>query len=130
MTIDTSALVAIVRAEPASQRCLDLMLVASSRRVSAGNLLEAYLVIDGGRDPALSAKLDSLIEELRLVVEPVTHEHVQIARDAFHRYGKGSGHGASLNYGDCFAYAIARLRDELLLFVGNDFAKTDIVQAT
>jgi ribonuclease VapC len=108
---------------------MGLMLASSARRISAGNLLETYLVIDGGRNSTLSTKLDSLIDALRLVIEPVTSDHVQIARDAFRRYGKGSGHGARLNYGDCFAYALARSRNEPLLFIGNDFAQTDITPA-
>src|SRR5690606_19430427 len=99
------------------------------RRISAGNLLEAYMVIDGVGNPILSPKLDAIIINLRLIVEPVTAEHIRIARDAFRQYGKGSGHSARLNYGDCFAYALARDRDEPLLFIGNDFAQTDITQA-
>lgn len=87
------------------------------------------MVIDGNRSSVLSAKLDRIIDELRLVVEPVTHAHIDVARDAFRRYGKGSGHAARLNYGDCFAYALARVRDEPLLFIGNDFAQTDITSA-
>ncbi len=102
---------------------------ASERRISAGNLLEAYMVIDGAGKLELSEELDANITDLRLVIEPVTHEHVRIARGAFRRYGKGSGHPARLNYGDCFAYALARYLDEPLLFIGNDFAQTDIPQA-
>ncbi len=97
--------------------------------MSAGRLLEAYMVNDGTQNPALSAKLDTIIDDLRLVIEPVTRTHIEIARDAFRRYGKGSGHGARLNYGDCFAYALARFRNEPLLFIGNDLAQTDITPA-
>lgn len=126
MIADTSAIVAIVREEPEAGRCLDSLLGAPVRRMSAGNMLEAYLVVDGARSPVTSAKLDMVIGTLRLVIEPVTHEQVQIAREAFRQYGKGSGHPARLNYGDCFAYALARAMDESLLFVGNDFSHTDI----
>ena len=83
-------------------------------------------MIDGARSPVTSAKLDMVIGTLRLVIEPVIHEQVQIAHEAFRQYGKGSGHPARLNYGDCFAYALARAMDESLLFVGNDFSHTDI----
>ncbi len=127
MIVDTSAIVAIVRNESeGADRCLDHILRASTRRISAGNLLEAYLVIDGARMPELSDELDATIVDLQLVTEPVTPEHIQIARVAFRQYGKGSGHPARLNYGDCFAYALVRALDEPLLFIGNDFAQTDI----
>ncbi len=88
------------------------------------------MVIDGRRNARVSAFLEQLLERFGLIVEPVTQEQVQIAREAFRRYGKGSGHPAGLNYGDCFAYALARYLDEPLLFVGNDFAQTDIAQAS
>lgn len=127
--IDASAIVAILREEPSAERCLDLIVRAAARRISAANLLETYLVIDGAREPEMSRKLDALLARVALTVEPVTEAHVVIARDAFRRYGKGSGHGARLNFGDCFAYALARDRDEPLLFVGSDFARTDIGQA-
>lgn len=78
------------------------------------------------RSPETSAKLDTLTDSLRLFVEPVTPEQILIARVAFRRFGKGSGHPARLNFGDCFAYALARALDEPLLFVGYDFAHTDI----
>ena len=126
----TSAIVTIVRDEPCADRCLDAIPSTPDRRISAGNLLEAYMVIDGAGKPELSEELDANIADLRLVIEPVTYEHVRIARDAFRRYGKGSGHPARLNYGDCFAYALARFLDEPLLFVGNDFVQTGIAIAS
>lgn len=129
MIVDTSALVAIVRGEPEANQCMALMRRASARRISAGNMLEAYMVIDGAGIPDLSEELDADIVDLQLIVEPVTVEHIRLAREAFRQYGKGRGHRARLNYGDCFAYALARERDEPLLFVGNDFAQTDIKQA-
>ncbi len=109
--------------------CLDLLLEARTRRISAGNLLEAYMVIDGARSQELSAEPDATIADLQIAVAPVVREQIEVARDAFQRFGKGSGHPAQLNYGDCFAYALARFRDEPLLFVGNDFAQTDIEPA-
>jgi ribonuclease VapC len=121
--------VAIVRGESEADQCMAVMRRASARRISAGNLLETYMVIDGAGDPALSDELDADIADLHLTVEPVTDEQVRIAREAFQRYGKGSRHPARLNYGDCFAYALARHLDEPLLFVGNDFTHTDVARA-
>lgn len=130
MSVDTSALVAIVRDEAEAQRCLRRILDVSDRRISAANLLEAFLVIDGMRDRELSEDLDATVEDLQLVVVPVTRQQIVIGREAYRRFGKGSGHPARLNYGDCFAYALARFRDEPLLFIGNDFGHTDINAAT
>jgi ribonuclease VapC len=129
MIVDTSALVAIVRGEPEARRCVDRIFDTSDRHISAANLLEAYMVIDGAGVPEESAALDATIVDMQLVIAPVLPAQVEIARDAFRRYGKGSGHGARLNFGDCFAYALARYRDEPLLFIGNDFAQTDITPA-
>ena len=101
----------------------------ADRHISAANLLEAYLVIDGARVPEQSAALDATIYDLELVIAPVVHQHIEIARDAYRRYGKGSGHGARLNFGDCFAYALAKSRNVPLLFIGDDFSQTDIASA-
>jgi ribonuclease VapC len=124
MIIDTSAIVAVVRKEPLGLRCFDAIMRAPIRRVSAANLLEIYMVIDGGKNPVLSNDLDVILASLRMNVEPVSETQVQIA---FRQFGKGSGHPARLNFGDCFAYALARYLNEPLLFVGNDFAQTDIL---
>lgn len=129
MIVDTSALVAIVSDEPTRIQLLLKLPGASIARISAANLLEAFIVIDGRREPAASALLDTLLRDLALKAEPVTEAQVYVARDAFRRYGKGSGHPARLNYGDCFAYALARALDEPLLFVGHDFTHTDIRRA-
>ena len=129
MIVDSSALVAIVRAEPESQRLMDHLLQSPSRRISAANLLETYLVIDGKQTPTLGEKLDTIIAALRFVVVPVDRAQVEIAREAFKQYGKGSGHGARLNFDDCFAYALAKSRSEPLLFLGYDFSQTDITPA-
>ncbi len=126
MIVDTSALVAIVSDEPNKSRLLAAISGSAIARISAANLLEAYFVIDGRRDPDASALLDGLLRRLALTAEPVTEAQVFIAREAFRRFGKGSGNPARLNYGDCFAYALARALDEPLLFIENDFAQTDI----
>jgi ribonuclease VapC len=130
MIVDTSALVAIVRDEPGSEILLQTLSKSTTLRLSAASLLETFMVIDGARLSALSDKLDALLEELGLVVEAVTEAQVIVAREAFGKFGKGSGHPARLNFGDCFAYALSKSLGEPLLFVGNDFSQTDIAPVT
>ena len=126
MIIDTSAIIAILRDEPEAQFCAMAIESAAQRRVSAANFLEAAVVIDGSRDPVASRRFDELVREAHLTVEPVTEAQARIARDAYRDFGKGSGHPAQLNFGDCFAYALAKATGEPLLFKGNDFTHTDI----
>ena len=126
MIIDTSALIAILRDEPDASFCATAIETASDRRISAANFLEAAVVIDGSRDPVASRRFDDLVREAQLVIEPVTESQVRIAREAYRDFGKGSGHPAQLNFGDCFAYALAKATGEPLLFKGNDFIHTDV----
>src|SRR6266545_339918 len=102
---------------------------ATQRQISAANWLEAAAVIDGSRDPVASRQFDDLIGVARILVAPVTEQQARIARAAYRDFGKGSGHPAGLNFGDCFAYALAKDTGEPLLFKGRDFARTDIVPA-
>ncbi len=102
---------------------------APARRISAANYLETAVVIDASRDPIASRRFDELVDVAELRVEPVTHDQARIARDAYRDFGKGSGHKAGLNFGDCFAYALAKSTGEALLFKGNDFSHTDITPA-
>lgn len=95
-------------------------------RISAGTYLEVAIVIDRARDPLVSRRLDEILAESACSIEPVTETQVRIARDAYRDFGKGSGHRAGLNFGDCFAYALARELGEPLLFKGDDFIHTDI----
>src|SRR5882757_387865 len=129
MIIDTSALIAILRAEPETQDCAVAIERNQIRRVSAANFVETALVIDGSRDPIASRRFDDLVKEARIVVEPVTEAQARIAREAYRDFGKGSGHPAKLNLGDCFAYALAKTTGESLLFKGDDFIHTDIIPA-
>src|SRR6516164_7993183 len=129
MIIDSSALIAILRDEPEAMTCARAIEAASHRRISAANFLEAAIVIDGSRDPVASRRFDDLVREAQLVVEPVTEAQARIAREAYRDFGRGSGHPARLNFGDCFAYALARLSGEPLLFKGDDFTHTDITPA-
>ena len=92
--------------------------------MSAASYLESGVVLDSRRDPVLSRSLDDFLE-----IEPVTAEQARIAREAYRDFGKGSGHPAQLNFGDCFAYALAKSTDEPLLFVGLDFSHTDVTAA-
>ena len=126
MIIDTSAIIAILRDEPEAQFCAMAIESVDQRRVSAANFLEAAVVIDGSRDPVASRRFDELVREAHLTVEPVTEAQARIARDAYRDFGKGSGHPAQLDFGDCFAYALAKVRREPLLFKGDDFTRTDI----
>jgi ribonuclease VapC len=130
MIVDTSALVAILRDEPEARRFAIALANAQERRISAANFLEAASVIDGSRDPVASRLFDDLLRESRIHIETVTEEQVRIAREAYRDFGRGSGHAAALNFGDCFAYALARTSGEPLLFKGRDFTHTGIPVAT
>jgi ribonuclease VapC len=127
--VDTSALIAILRDEPEAPACAKAIEDASRRRISAANFVEAAIVIDASRDPVASRRFEDLLREAQLVVEPVTEAQARIAREAYRDFGKGSGHPARLNFGDCFAYALARATGETLLFKGDDFVHTDIAPA-
>ena len=126
MIVDSSALIAISRGEPESAICFRTLLDSPLTRISAANWLEATIVVDGWRDPEASRELDALIERFKVTVEPVTIHQARIAREAYRRFGRGSGHPARLNFSDCFAYALAKEFDEPLLFVGQDFIHTDV----
>lgn len=129
MIIDSSALIAILRAEPEAGEMARAIERAQIRRISAANWLETAVVIDASRDPVASRRFDELVQTAELHVEPVTGDQARIARDAYRDFGKGSGHKAGLNFGDCFAYALAKSTGEDLLFKGNDFGHTDITPA-
>ena len=126
MILDASALIAILRDEPEAPVCARAIETASRRRISAANFVEAAIVIDAGHDPIASRRFDDLVREAKLEIEPVTEAQARIAREAYRDFGKGSGHPARLNFGDCFAYALARITGEPLLFKGDDFTHTDL----
>jgi ribonuclease VapC len=129
LIVDTSALIAILRDEPDAARYVEALASASSVRMSAANYVEAAIVVDANRDPVLSRRLDDLLVAAEVSVEPVTKEHADIARAAYRDFGKGSGHPAGLNFGDCFSYALARASGRPLLFKGEDFSRTDVESA-
>jgi ribonuclease VapC len=124
--VDTSALVAILRLEDDGRLYERAIEQSPVIRISAGTYLEVSIVIDRARDPLISRRLDEFLAEAAIVIEPVTPSQARIARDAYRDFGKGSGHKAGLNFGDCFAYALARDLNEPLLFKGDDFRHTDI----
>jgi ribonuclease VapC len=120
--VDTSALMAILRGEPEAGQFTDQLLTAQSVNISAGTLLEARLV--AAREGGLK-ELAELVRAIGAVIVPVDEGQVDAALDGFLRFGKGR-HAAGLNFGDLFAYGLARSLDEPLLFKGGDFALTDI----
>lgn len=126
MIIDSSALLAILFGEPEKDSFLKAIQDDSKPSMSVANYLESAIRIDSFKDPVLSRIFDDLVEELGIQIEPVTVEEGKIARQAFKDFGKGSGHPASLNFGDCFAYALAKSKKTQLLYKGNDFSQTDI----
>jgi ribonuclease VapC len=129
MIIDTSALVAILRDEPEAEICARAIEQATELRLSAVNFVETAVVIDGSRDPVASRRFDDLLKAAGVRIEPVTEIQARLAREAYRDFGKGSGHSAKLNFGDCFSYALAKTNGEPLLFIGADFGHTDIASA-
>lgn len=127
MIVDTSAIVCVHEGEPEARRYLELMMDADVLRISAGTLLETSLVLDARQRLRSSRRLDRLIADLDLEVVPVDEAQVAVARTAYRDFGKGSGHPAQLNFGDCFAYALAVTTGDPLLFTGGDFGHTDVV---
>lgn len=129
MIVDTSALLAILRRESDADELMKALASAREPRISAGTFIETTIVIDAVGDPVLSSCLDELLAAAEIRIEPVTQAHAQLARRAYQSFGKGAGHRAGLNLGDCFAYALALERREPLLFIGDDFTWTDIEPA-
>jgi ribonuclease VapC len=128
MILDSSALVAILFKEPEAERLAGMIRDTDTTAIAAPTLLETAIVAEGRTLPGMAEKLDALLGAIRPEIVPFTAEHVSLARDAWRRYGKGR-HKAGLNLGDCFAYALAKERDQALLFKGDDFAATDIEPA-
>jgi ribonuclease VapC len=129
MIVDTSALIAILKREPEWSGLSEMLDSTKSPRISAANYLETSIVVDGWKNPKLSRELDELVERFDIRIEPVTAEQAKVARQAYRDYGKGSGHLARLNFGDCFSYALARDKREPMLWKGDDFGYTDIRSA-
>jgi ribonuclease VapC len=126
MVIDSSALIAILEQEPDAPELLHRLAEAGVRRISAATLLETAIVLESKSGQPAGEQLDLFMARASVRIESVTAEHIRIARHAWRRYGKGRGHAASLNFGDCFSYALAQASGEELLFKGTDFAATDL----
>ena len=125
MIVDTSAVLAILFQEPDAERFARAIATAPARRMSAATLLESSIVLESRSGPASGYELDAFLQEAGIELEPVTSEQAQAARRAWRRFGKGN-HPAGLNFGDCFAYALAEATREPLLFKGGDFELTDV----
>lgn len=128
MILDTSAILAILFNEPEAAAFAEGIAAADSCRVSAVTYVEAAVVVESKIQSAGSRHFDTLMRRADIRVEPVTEEHAIVARQAYTEFGKGR-HPAGLNFGDCFSYALAKATREPLLFKGDDFSKTDVIQA-
>jgi ribonuclease VapC len=125
MVIDTSAIIAVLLNEVNAARIAQAIEAGSPRLLSAGNLLESSIVIESRKGEVGGRELDLLIYRAAMEVVAVDQDQAEIARIAWRRFGKGR-HPAALNYGDCFAYALAKSRRLPLLYLGTDFAQTDV----
>lgn len=126
MIVDASAVVAILLQEPEGPQFYQLIREARTSSMCAATYVELGIVIDTRPSPALSNRLDTLLNELETTVAPLTERQAKIARQAYRDFGKNSGSAARLNFGDCFSYALAKDLDEPLLFKGDDFIHTDV----
>lgn len=129
MVLDTSAVVCILLREPETDRFIQEIVEDPVRLMSAFSVFEAAVVMEARRGREGGRELDLLLQEAGIAAVPFTAEHLQLAREAYGRFGKGR-HPAALNLGDCASYALARHSGEPLLFKGNDFDKTDIPSVT
>jgi ribonuclease VapC len=125
MILDSSAIVAVLRAEPEAAEFSRAISSAERCHISAANYLEAAVVIDSAKSAISSRRFDDFFRASGIAVEAVTPRQAEIARAAYRDFGKGR-HKTGLNFGDCFAYALAKEMDEPLLFKGTDFARTDV----
>jgi len=126
--VDTSVLAAIAFGEDESKAFLE-RIATGAPAISAATLVESEIVVRGRRGEAALHGLRALVAKTAMTIVPFDEHHAQIASEAYARYGRGSGHPAKLNYGDCFSYALAIARDEPLLFKGDDFVHTDVRSA-
>jgi ribonuclease VapC len=129
MIIDASAIVAIIKQEPEAAQFSRAIEAATPCRMSTASFVEAAIVIDSQGDPTVSRRYDEALRDANVELAPVDETQARIAREAYRDFGKGSGHPARLNFGDCFAYALAKASGEPLLFKGDDFSHTDVTPA-
>ena len=126
MIVDTSVIIALMREESETAWIIPILVAQYGHlKISTANYLEAAIVIDANKDEVLSERLDMVLAHFGVEMVSVSEHHVRRAREAYAAYGKGN-HPARLNYGDCFAYALAQATGDSLLFKGDDFSKTDV----
>ncbi|MEQ1822496.1 MAG: type II toxin-antitoxin system VapC family toxin [Fimbriimonadaceae bacterium] len=127
MIVDSSAIVAVLNGEPERGAFLSILAEAKgSAKMSAATYVEIGIVIDSGKDPTTSRRVDELLSEFEIGLVEVTSEHALIARSAYRDFGRGSGHPARLNFGDTFVFALATVTGEPVLCKGDDFAQTNL----
>jgi len=126
MVIDSSALIAILTGEQEAVHFAKAIEKDPFRLMSTASWLETAIVIEARFGPLGGEEFDKLIQIAQIHIEAVTAEQAAVARIAYRNYGKGRGHPAGLNFGDCFSYALAKVTGEPLLFKGDDFTHTDI----
>jgi ribonuclease VapC len=129
IVVDSSAIIAILKQEPDAASFARVFVGGTSLLMSAGTFLECGLVVRSRLGDQGMKELIAMAAHIRLEVVPVDEKQALIGIEAFRRYGRGSGHPANLNFGDCFAYALAMTRSVPLLFKGDDFVHTDVVPA-
>ncbi len=129
MILDTSAIIVILKQEPEAAEFARVIEAADACRMSMASFVEAAIMIDSKGDPKASRKYDDILRNIMVELVPVDETQARIAREAYRDFGKGSGHAAQLNFGDCFAYALAKATGEPLLFKGDDFSHTDVAPA-
>ena len=125
MIVDSSAVLAVLLHETDAKRYARAIMTATPCRMSVANVLEASIVVESRGGTVAGHELDVFLERAVIELAPVTVEQMEAARRAWRRFGKGN-HPAALNYGDCFAYALASVTGEPLLFKGEDFSRTDV----
>ena len=128
MIVDSSALLAVLNREPDADRYQAAILTAVPCRISVANVLETSIVVESRGGAEAGEELDTFLDKAGIESAPVTAEQLAAARRAWRCFGK-SKHPAALNFGDCFAYALAQVTGEPLLYKGDDFACTDILAA-
>lgn len=129
MVVDTSVILAIVLDEPEGATFIDRILTSDHAAISAGSVIELAAVSTRRFGGALDARIDLALADLPLSIAPITRSQAIVGRDAYRRYGQGTGHPAKLNFGDCFSYALAKETGEPLLFKGDAFTHTDVTRA-
>lgn len=129
MIVDSSALVAVLLEEPEASDLFAALLDANEVKMSVANYVECGIIVDRRTSAATRRRFDELLTVLEIDLVPVSVDHARLAREAHRDFGRGSRTSAALNFGDCFAYALAAATGEELLFTGDDFSATDIIAA-